>query len=130
MYDLGIMFVAYILLPVSTLINVVLLFPVPQFIKKPIREFFDYYSLRVFVLSLLMFVLYVYNYSITSFDVSEHDTVEIRLEAKSKLWKLERNYHVTLFNAINWAVCTGTENLLKRIDNGKKKEQEKEKKKQ
>lgn len=128
MIDLGISAIAYLLLPVSTLLNVVLLFPVPQFLKKRIRAAVASLLLPAFLFSVAIFVFYAYSYSNQSFDLSEHDPVVYRLEARSKQWKMERNYHITFFNLVNWMVCTGTERLLAKLD--AKKEKEKEKKKE
>ena len=114
--DLGIMFVAYLMLPLSTFLNIILLFPLPQFLKRRMRTLFSGFLLKVLILSILLFALTLYTYSITSFEVGEHDPVEYRLEAKAKQWKLERNYHITFFNLVNWMVCAGAERLLTRLD--------------
>lgn len=127
MMDLGIMFVAYILLPVSTLMNFILLFPVPKFIQTRVREISRYYMLKALILSAILFGLYIYSYSMTQFRIHESDPMEIRMEARSVQWKLERNYHITFFNLINWAVCAGTDHILTRIE---LKEMKKDKKKE
>ena len=117
------MFVAYVMLPLSTFLNIVLLFPLPQFLKKQIRTIFSRHLLNVLILSILLFGLTLYTYSIISFEPSEHDPVEYRLEARAKQWKLERNYHITFFNLVNWMVCAGSERLLTRLDEKNAKKQ-------
>jgi hypothetical protein len=116
MLDLGISLIVYLLLPGSTLLNVILLFPVPQFLKKRIRSSVSGVLIKVFILAAVLFGIYAYAYNTTSFHLSEVDSVEHRLEARSKQWKMERNYHITFFNLVNWTVATGAESLLAKID--------------
>lgn len=121
MIDLGIMFVSYVMLPVSTAINIVLLFPVPQTIQKRVISVCEYYISRIFFLSLIAFTLYVYAYSTAHFDTTVED-LELRMHMRSKIWKLERNYHITLFNLVNWTVCAGTCKLLNSLANKSNKD--------
>lgn len=125
MIDLGIMFISYVMLPVSTMINIILLFPIPQTIQKRVISVCQYYISRIFFLSLIAFVLYVYAYSTTHFDTTVED-IELRMHMRSKIWKLERNYHITLFNLINWTVCAGTCNLLTSLENKQLKKDKKQ----
>ena len=110
------MFLAYVMLPLSFILNIIILFPVPQFLKKRIRSLASGSLFGILILSLILFVLYAHAYSASSFDLSEYDLVEHRLEAKSKQWKMERNYHITFANLVGWIVAAGTEKLLTKLD--------------
>ena len=116
MIDLGIMFISYLMLPISTVLNIILLFPVPQFLKRPLRAKASQILFKVQIFSLVLFGIYLYAYSTTIFHINDSDPVEYRLEARSAQWKMERNYHITFFNLVNWSVAAGTEYLLRKID--------------
>jgi hypothetical protein len=108
------------MLPFSTLINLCLLLPIPEKIKNKARDVFYYFVGWAFVVSLIFFLFYMSSYNSLHFE-NELTTLEARLEMKSKIWKIERNYHITFFNLVNWMVGAGTCRLLNRLDEKAKK---------
>ena len=114
MQDLGIILIACISIPLSTIINLVLLFPFPRFLKELCKTQVKINLYSGPFLSVLLFMFYMYNFATSEYDATEGDSQAIRYEAQARIWKLERNFHISLFNLANWLVVVGTINLLKR----------------
>ena len=115
MIDLTIMFVTYVMLPFSTLINLSLLMPLPKELKTKSIAVFKYFVFWAFIISLIFFLFYLKSYESIHYD-DHTETPEARLRMKSHIWKLERNYHITFFNLVNWMVGAGTCRLLAKLE--------------
>ncbi|CAG9323745.1 unnamed protein product [Blepharisma stoltei] len=115
MQDLGMIFLVWFSIPLSLLINSLLLFPFPRFLKLYIQRLNPQIFTGFFIASLVVFTIYAAFFYLEE-DHIVGETVAIRLEAKAREWRKGRNFYSSFFNFVNWAVVYGTLRLRKKIE--------------
>jgi branched-subunit amino acid transport protein AzlD len=104
MFDAGLFYLIYVIIPAATLLNATLLLPFPRFVKSAlltprVRSYAEMFTMMTF----LILVFYVYCLLDADFtDLHLNQNMIQRTSDLAKKYHIERNFHTGLLAFLNW----------------------------